>query len=1069
MASPSADVFDAYFRMADLDKDGRISGAEAVVFLQRSNLPKHVLAQIWTHADQNHAGFLGRVEFYNALKLVTVAQSGRELTPDMVKAALFGPAAAKIPAPKINSVATPTPHSNTVTPPTPPTSQMSAVAPTASQNLGFRGPQTLQSTGMNQHFFPSSDNQLMRPHQVSPASSLTMQATGQGLPGAGNMMGPRPPNSNSSNLSSDWFGARPAGASVGATPQTPNRGVSPSMTQDGFAGVMPSGSTPSMPPRPQTASGLIPSTQDGFGGFAPLGPTSSIPPRPQTPSGQMPSLPSKPQDAVQSLQTTVNDSKALTVSGNGFSSDIIFGGDVFSATPSQPKQDVSTQNLPAGSVPASSAVVPVATEPQSSVKQGQVDPFQSFAMTTTSSQLQRPVSQAKTAPGVSVGAAGSSPGQTQLQWPRITQSDIQKYTKVFVEVDTDRDGKITGEQARNLFLSWRLPREVLKQVWDLSDQDNDSMLSRREFCTALFLMERYREGRPLPPVLPDSIRFDETLLRETGQPVAAYGWRSTPGMPQQGFSGARPGPPAAGSRQPAQVPIPPQTDGAPEATPQKSRVPVLEKHLVNQLSTEEQSSLNSKFQEATDADKKVEQLEKDILDSREKIEFYRTKMQELVLYKSRCDNRLNEITERVSADKREAELLAKKYEEKYKQVGGIASRLTVEEATFRDIQERKMELYNAIIKMEQGGSADGLLQVRVDRVQSDLEGLVKALNERCKKYGLRAKPTALIELPFGWQPGIQEGAADWNEDWDKFEDEGFTIVKDLSVDVENIVAPPRPARVWNDKTSTDEAFGGVSSSNGDSKTEKPSSTDERVPEGGSPYAKSEDDLARSPPGSPKGKSSLESPSQEFPSTYFVTNASADASPRMKESQSDHDGAESTVSGYKFDEPSWGATFDASDDTDSIWGTFNPIKTKESDHELNKHNSFFGSGELGLNSIRTDSPDADSLFQKKDRSPFFADSVPSTPLFNSSSPPRYSGEDHTFDSFTRFNSFSMNDGGLFPPPESFARFDSIRSNRDSDRSRGFPSFDDADPFGATGPFKSSESQTPRRESDRWSAF
>ena len=34
----------------------------------------------------------------------------------------------------------------------------------------------------------------------------------------------------------------------------------------------------------------------------------------------------------------------------------------------------------------------------------------------------------------------------------------------------------------------------------------------------------------------------------------------------------------------------------------------------------------------------------------------------------------------------QAELLAKKYEEKYKQVGGIASRLTVEEATFRDIQ-----------------------------------------------------------------------------------------------------------------------------------------------------------------------------------------------------------------------------------------------------------------------------------------------------------------------------------------------------------------------------------------------
>lgn len=24
----------------------------------------------------------------------------------------------------------------------------------------------------------------------------------------------------------------------------------------------------------------------------------------------------------------------------------------------------------------------------------------------------------------------------------------------------------------------------------------------------------------------------------------------------------------------------------------------------------------------------------------------------------------------------------------------------------------------------------------------------------------------------GWQPGIQEGAALWDEEWDKFEDEG---------------------------------------------------------------------------------------------------------------------------------------------------------------------------------------------------------------------------------------------------------------------------------------------------------
>ncbi|KAG0461828.1 hypothetical protein HPP92_020304 [Vanilla planifolia] len=241
----------------------------------------------------------------------------------------------------------------------------------------------------------------------------------------------------------------------------------------------------------------------------------------------------------------------------------------------------------------------------------------------------------------------------------MSQTDIQKYTKVFIEVDKDRDGKITGEEARNLFLSWRLPREVLKQVWDLADQDSDI-----------------------------------------------------------------------------------QIGGQAQAHEQGSK----------------------------------------IMDSKEKIEYYRSKMQELVLYKSRCDNKLNEITERASADKHEVESLAKKYVEKYKQVAEVASKLTIEDAALREIQVRKSELQNAIVNMEKGGSADGLLQVRADRIQSELEELVKALHDRSKHHGLNIKSTATIDLPIGWQPGIAEGAVDWDEDWDKFEDEGFSIVKDLSAE-----------------------------------------------------------------------------------------------------------------------------------------------------------------------------------------------------------------------------------------------------------------------------------------------
>lgn len=58
------------------------------------------------------------------------------------------------------------------------------------------------------------------------------------------------------------------------------------------------------------------------------------------------------------------------------------------------------------------------------------------------------------------GPGGSPP------WPRMNSNDVQRYTRVFSKVDTDHDGKITGEQARQLFLSWQLPRGVLTDVLD---------------------------------------------------------------------------------------------------------------------------------------------------------------------------------------------------------------------------------------------------------------------------------------------------------------------------------------------------------------------------------------------------------------------------------------------------------------------------------------------------------------------------------------------------------------------------------------------------------------------------
>jgi hypothetical protein len=76
---------------------------------------------------------------------------------------------------------------------------------------------------------------------------------------------------------------------------------------------------------------------------------------------------------------------------------------------------------------------------------------------------------------------------------------------------------------------------LLNLLGDLFDQDNKGMLSLREFCIALYLMERHRTRTPMPSVLPDALKYGQTLLQATAcisLPSIAYNglsWQQNPG------------------------------------------------------------------------------------------------------------------------------------------------------------------------------------------------------------------------------------------------------------------------------------------------------------------------------------------------------------------------------------------------------------------------------------------------------------------------------------------------------------------------------------------------------------
>lgn len=372
-----------------------------------------------------------------------MAQSKRELTPDIVKAALYSPASAKIPAPKINVVVGSGPHPNSK--PGSPVAPVTGAAPLATPNGGIAGPQG----------FPSKQNQLIStPRPPTPNATLQSQSgvSSPGMPAGSSMPAFRSPNS------SNWLGGGTVGPQPGVVPQFPNKGVNLN-SQDGF-GIAASGLTASSQSKPQEATSLVQRSSPHSNHSASLG-----------------------------HQPPAKDSRATQVTGNGFASNSHFG-DVFSATSILPKQDSKPLTSSAGSLPASSALVPVSAGSQPNIKPSSINPLEiTNPQQSVSHQYQQTQQTMKPNQRVPLqsstivhgGAGNSVPVQSQSQspWPKMTQADFQKYNKVFVAVDTDKDGKITGEQARNLFLSWRLPRGGLYLF---------SLFLSLEFCSSFYFI-----------------------------------------------------------------------------------------------------------------------------------------------------------------------------------------------------------------------------------------------------------------------------------------------------------------------------------------------------------------------------------------------------------------------------------------------------------------------------------------------------------------------------------------------------------------------------------------------------
>ena len=57
---------------ADRDRDGRLTGKDAVAFFERSGLPKSELAKVWSYSDSARKGYLDQTTFQKVSIVVRI-------------------------------------------------------------------------------------------------------------------------------------------------------------------------------------------------------------------------------------------------------------------------------------------------------------------------------------------------------------------------------------------------------------------------------------------------------------------------------------------------------------------------------------------------------------------------------------------------------------------------------------------------------------------------------------------------------------------------------------------------------------------------------------------------------------------------------------------------------------------------------------------------------------------------------------------------------------------------------------------------------------------------------------
>ena len=79
--------------------------------------------------------------------------------------------------------------------------------------------------------------------------------------------------------------------------------------------------------------------------------------------------------------------------------------------------------------------------------------------------------------------------------------EVALVNQIFVQTDSQKLGVVTGEAAVKIFGGTKLSPTVLAEVWNLADEDNKGVLTRKDVAVAVRLLGHAQRGERISEAL----------------------------------------------------------------------------------------------------------------------------------------------------------------------------------------------------------------------------------------------------------------------------------------------------------------------------------------------------------------------------------------------------------------------------------------------------------------------------------------------------------------------------------------------------------------------------------------